>query len=164
MVTLLKGSAFITGAASGIASHHESVLTYRGRTVVRSDDSNNVSGIGKSAALAFARHGVKCLAITDINKTGLESTRDALRAAFPDIEILPLHMDVRNTTQVRDSISATARAFGRLDIAVNNAGLGGSGDLTHLTPDEEIENVLDVNLSGVYRCQKAQLALMVEQE
>lgn len=65
---------------------------------------------------------------------------------------------------MKQSIADVARAFGRLDVAVNNAGTNGSGKLTHETEDEEIDRVLDVNLRGVYRCQKEELAVMVKQE
>lgn len=65
---------------------------------------------------------------------------------------------------MKQSIADVARAFGRLDVAVNNAGISGSGKLTHETEDEEIDRVLDVNLRGVYRCQKEELAVMVKQE
>ncbi|KAI6781279.1 3-oxoacyl-[acyl-carrier-protein] reductase-like protein [Emericellopsis cladophorae] len=137
MASLLRGSAFITGAASGI---------------------------GQYTAMAFARHGVTRLAIADINASNLEATRATLASTFPQVQILPLHMDVRSKIQVNEGIAQVAKEFGRLDIAVNNAGINGSGRLTHETEDEEIERVLDVNLHGVYRCQKAELAAMVKQE
>ncbi|CAI6093137.1 unnamed protein product [Clonostachys chloroleuca] len=137
MRPLLKGSAFITGAASGIGQH---------------------------TAAAFARHGVTRLAIADIHKDNLAATRKAFQKQFPKIEILPIHLDVRSSAQVQSAIAETVRAFGRLDVAVNNAGIGGSGRLTHEIEEEEIMRILDVNLNGVYRCQKEELAVMVKQE
>lgn len=137
MASLLKGSAFITGGARGI---------------------------GQATAFAFARHGITKLALADINTADLEATKKTIAAEFPKVEVLPLHLDVRNKAQVKDGIAELVKRFGRLDIAVNNAGVGGSGKLTHETEDEEIENVLDININGVYRCQKAELAVMVKQE
>ncbi|KAH6976933.1 hypothetical protein BKA56DRAFT_587257 [Ilyonectria sp. MPI-CAGE-AT-0026] len=137
MTTLLRGSAFITGAASGI---------------------------GQYTAIAFAQHGVTKLALADVNLKALEESNAALKQRFPDVEILSLHMDVRDAAQVKEGIAKAAAAFGRLDIAVNNAGIGGSGRRTHEIEDEEWIRVVDVNLQGVYRCQKEELGIMVNQE
>ncbi|KFH46309.1 3-oxoacyl-[acyl-carrier-protein] reductase-like protein [Hapsidospora chrysogenum ATCC 11550] len=137
MATLLKGTAFITGAASGIGQH---------------------------TAFAFARHGITKLALADINMPNLERTQQILKERFPNVEVLPLRMDVRNHQEIKDGIAEITSKFGRLDVAVNNAGIGGSGKLTHETEDEEIERVMDVNIHGVYRCQKEELAVMVKQE
>lgn len=114
--------------------------------------------------MAFAKYGITRLALADVNAKSLETARDELRSVFPGVQVLKLDLDVRDGRQVSGGIRRAAAEFGRLDVAVNNAGVGGSGLLTHLTPDEEIEQVLDVNLQGVYRCQKAQLGVMVEQE
>jgi NAD(P)-dependent dehydrogenase (short-subunit alcohol dehydrogenase family) len=122
------------------------------------------AGIGRQTAVAFAKHGITRLAVADINKVQLDASIADLKKLYPAIQVLPLQLDVRDNEQVRRGIAETAKAFGRLDVAVNNAGIAATGRLTHETEDEEIERVLDVNLRGVYRCQKAELALMVKQE
>lgn len=94
----------------------------------------------------------------------MKKTTDALRAQYPDTKIMELQVDVRQSGQVREALSETVRAFGRLDIAVNNAGIGGSGKLTHEMPDTEWTQIADVDLFGVWRCQKEELAVMVDQE
>ncbi|TPX07223.1 uncharacterized protein E0L32_010817 [Thyridium curvatum] len=137
MAQLLRGTAFITGAASGIGQH---------------------------TALSFARHGIRRLALADINAAGLEAANAALSARFPHVEILSLRLDVRDPRGVRDCVRRTADRFGRLDVAVNNAGIGGSGRPTHAVPESEWRGVLDVDLDGVWRCQREELAVMVEQE
>lgn len=121
-------------------------------------------GIGQHTAFAFARHGITKLALADINMPNLRQTQEILKEKFPGVDILPLPMDVRDKQQIKDGIAEITKRFGRLDVAVNNAGIGGSGRLTHETEDEEIERVLDINLHGVYRCQKEELAVMVRQE
>lgn len=135
--TLLKGTAFITGAASGIGAH---------------------------TASSFARHGITRLALADINKSLLAQSAASLRKTYPALQILELDLDVRSTAQVNSGIAETMSKFGRLDVAVNNAGIGGSGLQTHLTPEEEWMRILDVNLHGVWRCQRAELGVMVGQE
>lgn len=94
----------------------------------------------------------------------LRQTQEMLKKRFPSVEVLSLRIDVRQKPQVKDGIAELVGKFGRLDIAVNNAGTGGTAKLTHETPDEEIERIVDTNLHGVYRCQKEELAVMVKQE
>ncbi|KAH7218190.1 hypothetical protein ACKRZS_000332 [Fusarium odoratissimum] len=137
MTVLLRGSAFITGAASGI---------------------------GQQTAIAFAQHGVTKLALADINQDALSISAGSLKKQFPHVHILPVHLDVRDSTQVKEGIAKIIGEFGRLDIAVNNAGISGSGRKTHELEDDEWLGILDVNLQGVYRCQKEELDVMVNQE
>ena len=114
--------------------------------------------------MAFARHGITKLALADINADGLASSIKQLKEKFPNVQVLPLTVDVRKSEEVKSSIAETVKAFGRLDVAVNNAGIGGSGRRTHEIEDEEWERVVDVDLRGVYRCQKAELEVFVKQE
>lgn len=134
-----------------------------GRPNIRSADAGT-PGIGQATAAAFARHGISRLAIADIDTKGLSKTTEILRAQFSNVKIIELQLDVRNIGQVREAISETVRKFGRLDIAVNNAGVGGSGQMTHEMPDTEWTQIADVDLFGVWRCQKEELAVMVDQE
>ncbi|KAH6663259.1 3-oxoacyl-reductase [Plectosphaerella plurivora] len=137
MASLLRGTAFITGAAAGI---------------------------GQQTALAFARHGITRLALADVNGPALTSSTAALLHAHPAVDVLPLHLDVRSSKEVRDVIAETVRRFGRLDVAVNNAGIGGSGRPTHETDEDEFSAVVDVDLHGVWRCQREELRHMIRQE
>ncbi|CRK16739.1 hypothetical protein BN1708_002966 [Verticillium longisporum] len=117
MTTLLRGAAFITGAASGI---------------------------GQYTALAFAKHGITRLALADINGPLLAKANAALQAQHPALEILTLDLDVRKPSEVDRGIAETVRRFRRLDVAVNNAGIGGSGRATHEIDEAEFARVLDV--------------------
>lgn len=122
------------------------------------------SGIGQATAAAFARHGVSRLAIADIDNQALKNTTEMIRAQYPDIKIMDLQLDVRQSGQVKEALSEILKKFGRLDVAVNNAGVGGSGKKTHEMPDDEWTQIADVDLFGVWRCQKEELAVMVDQE
>lgn len=102
--------------------------------------------------------------MADINLEALRTSNAALKEQFPHVEVLTLHLDVRNPSQVKEGIAKVVAQFGRLDIAVNNAGISGSGRQTHEIENDEWLGVLDVNLQGVYRCQKEELAVMVKQE
>lgn len=70
-----------------------------------------------------------------------------------------LPCDVTDETQVRALFDTAVRLHGRLDIVVNNAGLGGTSDLVDMT-DEQWSRVLDVTLNGTFRCTRAALRLM----
>ena len=99
-----------------------------------------------------------------MNAEVLRAANSELKSKFPSVEVLALQLDVRKTSEVRDGIAETMKKFGRLDVAVNNAGIGGSGRKTHELDEEEFARVADVNLSGVWRCQREELKVMVEQE
>lgn len=102
--------------------------------------------------------------MADINQDALSISAGSLKKQFPHVHILPVHLDVRDSTQVKEGIAKIIGEFGRLDIAVNNAGISGSGRKTHELEDDEWLGILDVNLQGVYRCQKEELDVMVNQE
>lgn len=121
-------------------------------------------GIGQATAAAFARHGISRLAIADIDVHTLKKTKEAIRAQYPDTKVMELRLDVRQSGQVREALAEVVMKFGRLDIAVNNAGVGGSGKMTHEMPDTEWKQIADVDLFGVWRCQKEELDVMVDQE
>ncbi|GJC84464.1 putative oxidoreductase YxbG [Colletotrichum liriopes] len=137
MASLLRGTAFITGAASGI---------------------------GQQTALAFAKNGITRLALADINREALKATSNLLRRQYPAAEVIDLPLDVRNASDVKSSVAEAVSRFGRLDVAVNNAGIGGSGRSTHETDEDEFVRVVDIDLHGVSRCQREEIKVMLHQE
>ncbi|KJX92833.1 short chain dehydrogenase reductase family oxidoreductase like protein [Zymoseptoria brevis] len=138
MAELLIGTAFITGAASGL---------------------------GRATAFAFAQHGITNLALTDLDPTALENTRSDLIQKFPRLNVLVLVSDVRSEDAVARAIADTVSQFGRIDAAVNNAGIsGGSFALTQDASWEDWSRIYDVNIHGVWRCQKYELKQMSGQE
>jgi NAD(P)-dependent dehydrogenase (short-subunit alcohol dehydrogenase family) len=120
-------------------------------------------GIGRQTALSFAKYGIQRLALADMNtKTLTDSIKD-IKKLYPHVDVLPLQMNVRKTPEVKSGIAETVKKFGRLDIAVNNAGIGPRG-LTHELDEEIYESVIDVDLNGVWRCEKEELNVMLKQE
>jgi NAD(P)-dependent dehydrogenase (short-subunit alcohol dehydrogenase family) len=99
-----------------------------------------------------------------MNASALAAANKELKSKFPDVDILEMEMNVQNTADVKRSIAETVKRFGRLDVAVNNAGIGGSGRKTHEIEEEEWLKVVDVDLHGVWRCQREQIAVMLKQE
>lgn len=73
-------------------------------------------------------------------------------------------MDVASEASVEAAIDATVAAFGRLDIAVNNSGIGGAHGPSHEMTPEDWRRVFDVNVHGVWLCQRAEIRQMLKQE
>lgn len=113
--------------------------------------------------LQFARDGILKIAGLDIAPTGLEETRRSLEEQFPAVSFLPLVVDLTNDGQVKLAVQATVEKFGRLDYAVNNAGIGQPLNLTADTPLEDFDRILAVNVKGVWLCERLELAQMVGQ-
>ncbi len=117
------------------------------------------SGIGRASALALARAGAS-VCVSDINGAGVEETaRDIISEGGKAIAVA---CDVTKAEAVNAMVEAAVDAFGRLDAAVNNAGIAGSFDhRLHEAEDDMFERVLAVNLRGVWHCMKAELAQML---
>jgi NADP-dependent 3-hydroxy acid dehydrogenase YdfG len=152
---LLKGSAFVTGAASGIIRLHR---------IAEYPISNECIGIGQATAFAFARHGIRKLALTDVNRSNLLATSSAIKSQFPDVEIETMELNVCDEKAVESSVAEAVKKFGRIDVGVNVAGIGGEGKTTAESEEVDWVKVIDVNLNGVWRSQRAQLRAMLKQE
>ena len=117
-------------------------------------------GIGRGCALALARAGAD-VAILDLDADAGTKTAEELHTAGRDS--LFVSCDVTRREQVQDAIRQVAERFGRLDIAVNNAGIGILG------ADEDFaqadwEKVIAVNLTGAFLCAQAEAQQMLRQE
>ncbi len=119
------------------------------------------SGIGRASALALAREGA-ALCVSDINMEGAQETARLISAAGG--QAIARLCDVADKSEVQAMVAAALTAFGKLDAAVNNAGISGHFDQRlHQADDETFERVIDVNLRGVWHCMKAELPPMLAQ-
>jgi len=110
-------------------------------------------GFGREMAKAFARKGAN-LVINDINKEGLEQTRDIIRKEY-DVEVLIVKADISDSGQVKQMVEHVFEKFDNLFLLVNNAGIDG-GLYTSLKVKEEIyDKVMAVNLKGAWNVTKA---------
>ena len=107
------------------------------------------SGIGRATARALASAGANVLA-SDIQDSSL-----------PEMPFIA--MDVRWPEQIRAAVAKALQLHGRLDCAVNCAGIGGVRADTADYPDDVWDQVLAVNLTGVFQCMKQELAVMLPQ-
>ncbi len=118
------------------------------------------SGIGQGVAERFAEEGAK-LMLVDLNPAGLEETAARVKDAGAEAETF--EADVSVTEQVEAFFAKTVDRFGRLDICINNAGIGNPpGPLTQMT-DEGFDRTVAVNLRGVFLCMRAAGQQMLKQ-
>jgi NAD(P)-dependent dehydrogenase (short-subunit alcohol dehydrogenase family) len=120
------------------------------------------SGIGRAIARRFAAEGVS-LVISDIAEAGLWETAALIGDA--ERQAVSVVGDVAERADAERMVQAAVDAWGRLDIVVNNAGIAGSrqATLAHLTPDEEWDRVIAVNVTGVFRVASAAIRQMLAQ-
>ncbi len=115
------------------------------------------NGIGKSACLLLAREGA-AVAVTDIDEKAGREVVEKIRREGGEAEFYRL--DVSSEKEVETVMAATADRFGRLDILVNNAGITGVDRPTDQISEEEWNQVIKVNVNGVFLCTKHAVAYM----
>jgi NAD(P)-dependent dehydrogenase (short-subunit alcohol dehydrogenase family) len=115
------------------------------------------SGIGRATALALVAAGADVL-VVDVDEEGGEETVELAdgpgRAAF-------FAADVVDPVQAGDLVAATLERFGRLDFAHNNAGVVFAGSPLHEVSDADWKRMIDVDLTGVFNCMRAEIPPML---
>lgn len=122
--------------------------------------TGGASGIGEACVLAFANAGAK-VAIVDVDSKLGEKTITSVKQAGSDA--IFLQVDVSDPKAVEKMIADTVSAFGRLDIAVNNAGIGGELNSTGNYSVEGWRKVIDVNLNSIFYCMRYEIPQMLLQ-
>ncbi|MCS6836803.1 MAG: SDR family oxidoreductase [Anaerolineae bacterium] len=117
------------------------------------------SGIGRATALLLAQHGARVL-VTDLNVAGGRETVEQIVAA--DGEAYFLACDVTQPDDVARTMQALRERWGALHLAINNAGISGSFDKPiDQTDDAIFDQVMNVNVRGVWLCMKAEIPLIL---
>ncbi|MEX1211322.1 MAG: SDR family oxidoreductase [Balneolaceae bacterium] len=115
------------------------------------------SGIGEATALLFAREGAKVV-VSDINSEAGKAVVEEIENR--DGEAIFVKADTASESDNKKLVQAAIDKFGTLDIAVNNAGIGGPLAETADYPSDGWEKVIGINLSGVFYGLKAQIPAM----
>ena len=110
------------------------------------------SGIGRAAALAFAREGARVV-VADVLVEGGEETVRLVRQAGGQATFV--RTDVSRAADVEAMVRHTVETYGRLDIAFNNAGIEGTQASTAACTEENWDRTLAINLKGVGLCSDA---------
>jgi NAD(P)-dependent dehydrogenase (short-subunit alcohol dehydrogenase family) len=122
--------------------------------------TGGLTGIGRAAAIAFAREGAIVVVAGRREEAGAELVKE-LRAFGPEAEFIKA--DVRSEDDVRAMVERTVARFGRLDVAVNNAGTEGAlGPVIEQTL-ETYTATFDTNVLGTLLCMKHALRVMQSQ-
>ncbi len=117
-------------------------------------------GIGQATALKFAREGAKVM-VCDIKQEWIDETVAKCREAGG--EAIGKIADVRDMKSLEAMVKATVDQWGRVDCLVNNAGIVSDAQLKNMTEDQ-FDNVIEINLKGVYNCTRAVVNKMLEQQ
>ncbi|KAH8800481.1 oxidoreductase UcpA [Xylogone sp. PMI_703] len=137
-MALLKGTALITGAGSGI---------------------------GRATAQSYARAGCSNLSIADLNASGLRETAGLIKDEFPNVKILEISTDVSDPASVTLMVDQTVKTFGGLDYAANVAGVS-LVNYTEVAADydlSEYDSVQAINARGILLCMQAEVKAMLTQ-
>ncbi len=121
--------------------------------------TGSASGIGRATALAFAEQGAR-VALADIDSDGGHQTLRLIRQKGG--EAVFVRADVTRAHEVEALIDEVARTFGGLDYAFNNAGIVGTPSSTVECTEENWDQVIAVNLKGVFLCMKSEIPLMLK--
>jgi 3-oxoacyl-[acyl-carrier protein] reductase len=118
------------------------------------------TGIGSAVARRCLEEGARVV-VSDRHTRRLGELHDELSAAYPG-KVWPVPCDVTDERSVQALVAAAVDRCGRLDVLLNNAGLGGTSPVPELS-DEDWTRVLDVTLTGTFRCTRAALRQMLAQ-
>ena len=118
------------------------------------------SGIGKASALEAAREGATVVVADLATKDHLETITE-IKALGAKCFFVPI--DVSDVESVKLAILTTVAEYGRLDIAFNNAGIGGTYSGIHDMPEETWHRLIAVNLTGQFYCVKYELQQFLKQ-
>jgi 3-oxoacyl-[acyl-carrier protein] reductase len=116
------------------------------------------TGIGYAVARRCALEGARVV-VSDAHEQRLRDARAQLEEEVPGSVALSLACDVTVEDQVSELVERGDAATDGLDVVVNNAGLGGTASIVEMT-DEQWSTVLDVTLTGTFRCVRAALRAM----
>ncbi|GAA2063275.1 SDR family oxidoreductase [Williamsia deligens] len=113
------------------------------------------TGIGFATARRALLEGADVV-VSDFHERRLGETVEKLTGEFPDQQVASVVCDVSSTAAVDALIAGSADALGRIDVVVNNAGLGGETPVVDMT-DEQWDRVLDITLTSTFRSTRAAL-------
>ncbi|MCC9137416.1 SDR family NAD(P)-dependent oxidoreductase [Pontibacter silvestris] len=118
------------------------------------------SGIGKACAIEAAKEGAKVV-VADLPTANHDETMSEIGALGVESSFVPV--DVSDVESVKQAIDTTVQKFGRLDVALNNAGIGGPYSGIHDMDEKVWEKIISINLNGQFYCIKYELQQFLKQ-
>ena len=117
------------------------------------------NGIGKSTALKFGQEGAKVV-VCDLKQNEVDAVVSEIKAAGG--QAMGAVVNVTSDADIKAAVEAVTKAWGRVDVLVNNAGITMDSTMKKMT-EEQWDRVIDINLKGVWRCTKAVVDVMLAQ-
>ena len=119
--------------------------------------------VGRATVLQFVEDGCTKLVITDLVAETLKTTAELAKSLNEKAIVETVAGDITSDKFVDSLVLHALTTFGRLDYAVNNAGIAGKGGPTHLMEFNDYQLVQKVNIDALWMCERAELRAMVEQ-
>jgi NAD(P)-dependent dehydrogenase (short-subunit alcohol dehydrogenase family) len=125
--------------------------------------TGSARGIGRAAALAFAREGARVV-VADLRAEGAQETVAMINAGGG--QAVSVNGDVTKPAVVKAWVDTVVKSFGRIDCAFNNAGIAGdavnaNGKLTADWPEESFDRMIEINLKSVWLCMRDEIKAML---
>ncbi len=117
------------------------------------------NGIGKATALKFGQEGAKVV-VCDLKQNEVDAVVGEIKAAGG--QAMGAVVNVTSDADIKAAVDAVMKAWGRVDVLVNNAGITMDSTMKKMT-EEQWDRVIDINLKGVWRCTKAVTDIMLAQ-
>ncbi|HSO05895.1 MAG TPA: 3-oxoacyl-[acyl-carrier-protein] reductase [Pelomicrobium sp.] len=117
-------------------------------------------GIGRATAVKFAGEGAKVV-VCDVSPEWIDEAVNEIREMGG--EAVGHYVDVRDRGTVEKMVEQVVAKYGRIDCLVNNAGIVRDAQLKNMS-DEQFDQVIEINLKGVYNCTKAVVDVMLKQQ
>ncbi len=115
------------------------------------------SGIGLATAIAFAKQGA-CVVLAARTQHKLEVIADEIKQFNANVRVVPA--DLTSQAQIDHLINTTLSAFGRIDILINNAGIGATGGVEHTDFIADVQRIFELSYLGKVACVRAVLPSM----
>ncbi len=123
--------------------------------------TGGLSGIGLSCAIAAANEGATIM-VADLKSENEEAAMNKILSISPKSQFIACNVGDYN--EVEAAINTTVETLGAVDIALNNAGIGGEPNKTGDMTDEQWLQVININLNGVFYCMKHEITQMLRQK
>ncbi|WP_414623705.1 SDR family oxidoreductase [Calothrix sp. CCY 0018] len=122
--------------------------------------TGGTSGIGRATAIAFGAAGAK---VVFSGRRDAEGEKTAKLIRETGAECLYVHSDASNEEDIKALVQKTVATYGQLDCAFNNAGVEGSFKPLHEQSIEDFDNLMAINVRGLFLCMKYEIQQMLSQ-